>query len=101
MKYTEKSKISTVDDVKAFFNYLIYECRIAFHPDDNFEDYVSVQDGQSIFPQKTSDIYNRLMNDSFDVCEKNGIDIYELGLTAITSGKDTYSKNIKHKTTQQ
>ena len=80
MQYTKESRITTIDDVKGFFSHLVSECQIAFHPDDRFEDYVSIEDGHNTFSQEECDIYNRLMDDCFDVCEKNGADIYALGL---------------------
>ena len=48
----EQSHITTVADVKAFFHHLVDERKVNF----------------------------RLMEESFDVCEAAGVDIYELGL---------------------
>ena len=79
MQCTKESKIVNVADAKEFFSHLVYERQVAFHPDDRFEDYIS-EDGHNTFSQEECDIYNRLMDDCFDVCEKNGADIYALGL---------------------
>ena len=79
MQYTKESVIVTIDDVKEFFNHLVNERQVVFHPDDPFEDYKS-QDGQRVFTQKECVVYNRLMDESFEACEKYGTDIYALGL---------------------
>ena len=80
MQYNKETRITSVDDVKAFFHHLVNERNLNFHPDDRFEDYVSCGDGSNTFSQEECSVYNRLMDESFDVCEKNGVDIYAIGL---------------------
>lgn len=80
MKYNDDSRIATVDDVKEFFIHLVNDRMVNFHPDDRFEDYVSREDRNKIFTQKECAVYNHLMDESFEVCEKNGADIYAIGL---------------------
>ena len=84
MQYTKESKIGTIDDVRKFFGHLANERRVTFHPDDNFEDYVS-EDGANTFSEGECTIYNRLMDESFEVCEKNSADIYAIGLEFMQS----------------
>jgi hypothetical protein len=84
MQYTKASRIETIDDVKKFFGHLVNERRVTFHPDDNFEDYVS-EDGAHIFSEEECAIYNRLMDESFEVCDKNRVDIYAIGLEFMQS----------------
>ncbi len=79
MQYTKESVIVTIDDVKEFFNHLVNERQVVFHPDDPFENY-KFQDGHRVFTQEECVVYNRLMDESFEVCEKYGTDIYALGL---------------------
>ena len=79
MQYTKESVIVTIDDVKEFFNHLVNERQVVFHPDDPFEDY-KFENGQVVFTQEECVVYNRLMDESFEACEKNGTDIYALGL---------------------
>ena len=79
MQYTNESVIVTIDDVKEFFNHLVNERQVVFHPDDPFEDY-KFGNGHRVFTQEESVVYNRLMDESFVVCEKYGTDIYALGL---------------------
>ena len=80
MQYNNETRITSVDDVKEFFHHLVSERNLNFHPDDRFEDYVSCDDGSNTFSQEECSVYNRLMDESFDVCEKNGVDIYAIGL---------------------
>ena len=82
MQYTKESAIATVEDVKAFFNHLVNERQVVLHPDDRFEDY-KFDDGRDAFSQDECAVYNRLMDDSFAVCEKVGADIYVLSLELV------------------
>lgn len=79
MQYNKKMKLVSLDDVNEFFHHLVDERRVNVHPDDSFEDYVS-EDGDTPFSQEECAVYNRLMGESFDICEKNGADIYAIGL---------------------
>ena len=79
MQYNNETRITSVDDVKEFFHHLVSERNLNFHLDDRFEDYVSCDDGSNTFSQEESSVYNRLMDESFAVCEKNGVDIYAIG----------------------
>ena len=80
MQCTKESKIVNVADAKEFFSHLVYERQVAVHPDDRFEDYMSEDGGGHLFPKEECAIYNRLMDESFEVCEKNDADIYGIGL---------------------
>jgi hypothetical protein len=84
-------KIETVDDVKAFAKQLISE-GVSFHPDDDFTDYVNFKDNTQIYTKEDADMRNNLMNKCFEVCEKEGIDIYEtmLEVTLIETGMDKF-----------
>ena len=76
----EKSHITSVADVKAFFHHLVDERKVNLHPDDDFADYISIDDQTPTFTDDEVILYNRLMEESFDACEAAGVDIYELGL---------------------
>ena len=84
-----KGPVKSVDDVKAFFSYLIKTESISFHPDEDFRNYVSTETGEATLSDETADRYDNLMNEAFDVCEKAGEDIYALAManlkTAISS----------------
>ena len=76
----EKTHITSVSDVKAFFHHLVDERKLNFHPDDDFADYISLDDKTPTFTDDEVILYNRLMEESFDACEAAGVDIYELAL---------------------
>ena len=76
MIYTNESHILSVKDVEAFFHHIVFERKVNFHPDDMFEDYVSCEGGINTFTLGECTVYNRLMDESFAICEKEGIDIY-------------------------
>lgn len=80
MTYTSESHIKSVKDVKTFFHHLVSERKVNFHPDDMFEDYVSCEGGINTFTFGECAIYNRLMDESFAVCNNEGDDIYAIGL---------------------
>ena len=79
-KYSQESHITTVEEVKDFFNHIVYDLDINFHPDDDFKNYVSYETGSRTMDDKQAELYNRLMDESFDVCKKAKVDIYEIGL---------------------
>ena len=80
MTYTSDSHIMSVKDVKTFFHHIVSERKVNFHPDDMFEDYVSCEGGINTFTLGECAIYNRLMDESFAVCNNEGEDIYAIGL---------------------
>lgn len=79
MRYNKDSHINNVDDVRKFFHYIVEDRNVNFNPDDMFEDYM-LSDGTTAFTPEECEIYNRLMEESFDICEKEEFDIYEIGL---------------------
>ena len=80
MTYNSNSHIKSVKDVETFFHHIVFERKVNFHPDDVFGDYVSCEGGINTFTIEECAIYNRLMDESFAVCKKEGVDIYEIGL---------------------
>lgn len=78
--YTESDHINTTEDVKQFFQHIVQDRKINFHPDDAFEMYVSNKTHEPSFTAEECKLYNRLMEESFSVCEKENADIYEIGL---------------------
>lgn len=83
MIYTNESHIKSVKDVEAFFHHVVCERKVNFHPDNMFEDYVSCEDGINTFTFEECSVYNRLMDESFKVCENEGVDIYEIGISML------------------
>lgn len=80
MTDTSDSHIMSVKDVKTFFHHIVSERKVNFYPDDMFEDYVSCEGGINTFTLGECAIYNRLMDESFAVCNNEGVDIYAIGL---------------------
>lgn len=78
VQYNIHSQINNIDDVKNFFHHLYYDLNVIFHPDDMLEDYVS-SDGVEFTPEKC-EIYDNLMEKCHEVCEKEQVDIYGVGL---------------------
>jgi len=83
------NKIQKLDDVKAFAKQLIAE-GLNFHPDDDFNDYVNIENKIPIYSNEEASKRNELMDKCFEVCELEGIDIYELMLevTLTETGMD-------------
>ena len=79
MQYNKDSHINNVDDVRKCFHYIVEERNVNFNPDDMFEDYMSV-DGSNAFTPEECEIYNRLVEEAFEICEKENVDIYQIAL---------------------
>lgn len=77
MQYNKDSHINNVDDVRKCFHYIVEERNVNFNPDDMFEDYMSV-DGSNAFTPEECEIYNRLVEEAFKICDKENVDIYEM-----------------------
>ena len=88
MTYNIDSHIKSVEDVKTFFHHLVSERKLNFHLDDNFADYINYEDKTPSFTEDEVTVYNRLMEESFIVCEKVGIDIYAVGLDELQETMD-------------
>ena len=77
-KYTSDSHITTVEEVEAFFRHIIFDLDINFHPDDDFKDYVNTTTGERSMDDKQAELYNRLMDEAFEVCGDEDM-VYEIG----------------------
>lgn len=69
--------ITSLSDVELFTRYLYYKVKIAFHPDESFEDYVITGSDNYAFTNAEAKILNQRMAESFAVCKNESIDIYE------------------------
>lgn len=70
------TNIETANEVKEFAKQLINE-GVNIHPDVDFNDYVSIKTNTATYTKEEADLRNDLMNQCFEVCEKEGIDIYD------------------------
>ena len=83
MKYDSSSHITNIDEVRAFFLYLVNERGCNFHPDDDFAEYVFNADGSPMFSEEEIVFFNRLMGECFAVCADSNESIYELGMEVL------------------
>lgn len=80
MKYNNDSHIRSVEDTKVFFHHLLEDRKLSYHPDDDFKNYVNFETGERTFSDDEAELYNRLMEEAFEVCEAANVDIYGIGL---------------------
>lgn len=80
MKYDVDSHIDSVKGIETFFHHLLVDRKLSYHPDDDFKDYVNFKTGKRVFTDEEAKTYNRLMDEAFEICDLDGIDIYSIGL---------------------
>jgi hypothetical protein len=68
-------EIKTIENVLTFARQLRSEGCV-FHPDDDFNDYVNIKTDAKSYTEKQADLRNKLMDQCFDVCDSEGVDIY-------------------------
>lgn len=73
-------KIESVADVREFFRHLTEERSVNFHPDDPFDCYVERDTGKPTFTPEECLEYDAAMQRCFEVCEREGEDIYLIGI---------------------
>lgn len=78
-----KTIIKSVKDVEDFFSNLLQKESLNFHPDERFENYVQIGTNKPSYTPKEADLRNKLMESSFEICELEGVDIYEIGFTQL------------------
>lgn len=83
MMYTTESHIINVKDIQTFFHYLVYEKHMSFHPDDDFHEYANFKTNELCFTKEEAVLFNRLITESFNICDNQGIDIYEIGFNQL------------------
>ena len=70
-------KIKNLKDVTAFAKQLIKE-EVNFHPDEDFKNYINLETKKPTYSKGDADFRNKLMGQCFDICAKNGADIYDI-----------------------
>lgn len=78
MKYNSKTKISTIEDVEKFVKFIYEDLEVNFHPDDDFNDVINQETGEKSFSEVEANMYNNLVNECFNVCERENVDLYEI-----------------------
>jgi hypothetical protein len=74
------NSIHTLSDIETFFIYLIQEESLNFHPDEDFKNYINIHTHLPSYSPEEADIRNELLDTCFEICEKEGADIYAIGL---------------------
>jgi hypothetical protein len=74
------SSINSITDVEAFFNHLILEENLNFHPDEDFRNYIHLNTGLPSYTEEEAELRNHLLDQCFDVCERYPADIYQIGI---------------------
>jgi len=75
-----RKQIKTIDDVTSFFEHLVFERGLRFHPDTPFSDYVYVSTGNPTFTKDQVVFYEKLLAESFRVCQAYDRNIYSLAI---------------------
>jgi hypothetical protein len=71
-------QITNVEDVATFAQHLVHVEKLSVHPDDDFADYTTYETRLPFYTEKEAERRNQLMNQCFDICEQNNIEIYEI-----------------------
>jgi len=84
MKYTQKSAITTMQEVYELLDYMVKILGLGadFNPDDEVSSY-TYYDGRPLFTDEEASILEILIEQAFDVCNESGKDIYEITLDII------------------
>lgn len=93
--------INNVDDVKNFINDVYSILHLNFHPDTPFNDYINLDTDQPTFNVSESNALDNILDQCFLYCEKNNLDIYEIGLEiqnkySIIKNEKKIMKNFNH-----
>lgn len=86
--FTEESHIQTLEEVRAFFTFVVEKIGDEWHPDDDYSFYKDLKTKEPVFTPEETALYNRLQQECFAVCEKNDEDIYDLGWEIIEKFMD-------------
>lgn len=83
-KATEQDiKVSAITSklaIATFFNFLLTDLNLAFHPDTPFEDYEKADGTKVLQTQAAIDELNAVMAMCFDLCNEKEWDIYEIAI---------------------
>lgn len=73
-KYNKDSHVTNIDEVKAFIEHIIVDCKVNWHPDDDASVYIEPDTGEPTFTLEQAEIVNRMTDECFDVAEATGMD---------------------------
>ena len=75
---TLPTRIETIQDVKDFAEYIKVVEDAAISPDDSFSEYANYKTLNPTYTKEEANKRDKLMEQCFEVCEREGVDIYEL-----------------------
>ena len=75
---TLPTRIETIQDVKDFAEYIKVVEDVAISPDDSFSEYVNYKTLEPTYTKDEVEARDKLMEQCFEVCEREKVDIYEL-----------------------
>ncbi|AFL83523.1 hypothetical protein Belba_0876 [Belliella baltica DSM 15883] len=78
-------EIKEIADVKIFFEQLLEEESLNFHPDEDFKNYINVKTRLPSYSSKEANLRNCLLESCFELCQSENVDIYEFGVTKLFS----------------
>lgn len=72
--------INTENDLRALLTEVISYLGWAFHPDDSMTEYVRRDTGEPSYSPEEAKRLDILMDEAFDFCNQQGLDIYEASM---------------------
>ncbi len=72
-------KITTTKDVEQFVKSLNAQ-GVSFHPDGDFSEIINLETGKPTYSSEEAEKRNLLMAQCFEICEKEGLDIYDISM---------------------
>ena len=75
---TLPARIETIQDVKDFSEYIKVVDDAQISPSDSFSEYICFKTMEPTYTKDEADKRDKLMEQCFEVCECEGVDIYEL-----------------------
>lgn len=73
--------INNYAELLEFLNWCIDYLGVGFHPDTDFEDYISYRDNKKTFSKKWAKLLNDKLDSAHEYCQENDLDIYEISLS--------------------
>ena len=75
---TLPTRIETIQDVKDFAEYIKVVDNAAISPSDSFSEYANYKTLEPTYTKDEAEARDKLMEQCFEVCDREGVDIYEL-----------------------
>jgi hypothetical protein len=80
---THINQVNTLRDVRKFFEEIVCDCSVAFHPDRSFHDYENFDDDEKTFSKTEASRLDEILLRCFDICKNKNKDIYDMCLSVM------------------